>query len=433
MAVFLRECVYSIKHMLKKIVVALLTCEAKCVLRRHKPLVIAVSGSVGKTTTKDMIYRAIAGHAHVRKSEKSFNSEIGVPLTILGLPNAKKSLRGWIENLLSGVSVLLQRTYPSILVLEVGADHPGDLRRLHWLTPGAGVFTRYPDVPAHVEFFSSPEAVIEEKREMRRALREDGVLCINADDPKMQQEPLREKQRKVSYGYGEHADVRLGDYTFLYDERGVSGASFSVTYKDVSARVELRGVLGKHYTYSIGAALAVACGVFDIPLVKAVQRVVAQEEGGIYAPGRMRVFSGLRGSVLLDDTYNASPTAVEGLLATVRDITVTGKKIVVLGDMMELGEHTAREHRRAGEHVADVADVFVAVGVRMKEALYAAQQKGSCRTEWFPDAEHANTFLMQEVQHGDLVAVKGSRHAMRMERSVKALLEDEKDAQYLVC
>jgi UDP-N-acetylmuramoyl-tripeptide--D-alanyl-D-alanine ligase len=420
------------KDFFRNVVVSILTFEARMVLHYHNPRVIVVSGSVGKTTTKDMLYAALAGSVHVRKSEKSFNSEIGVPLTILGLPNARMSFLGWLENIIHGIGVVLQKQYPDVLVLEVGADHPGDLRRLRWLAPSVTVFTRFPDVPAHVEFFSSPEAVIEEKREMRRALREDGTLCINADDVNMQEEPISETQQRISYGYAESATVQMKEYAHTYTTEGrISGGSVRVTYGKEEQSVQLAGVLGAHYAYSIGAAIAVACDVFRIPMATATSRLSAQS-ASVYAPGRMRILTGIHGSTLIDDTYNASPAAVRGMIETLKEIPTQQRKIVVLGDMMELGNYAARAHRKAGEQVAEFADLFVAVGARMKEALHAAQQTGNCRTVWFPDAVQAGEFLRDEVGQGDVIALKGSRHAIRMERAVKVLLANKEEEQWLV-
>jgi len=419
------------KNIFRDIVVAILIFEAKMVLWRHRPRVVAISGSVGKTSTKDMIYTALSGSVHVRKSEKSFNSEIGVPLTVLGLHNARHSASGWFENIVRGVLVFFSRTYPDVLVLEVGSDHPGDMQRLSWVRPHVVVFTRFPDVPVHVEFFSSPDAVNEEDRGIRRALQEGGVLCINADDTNMRNEMVAEGQSMYRYGYAEGATVLLSDYAPAYTDGVLVGASVRVAYAAAQATIFLRGVVGKHYTYSVGAAALVACAAFELPLELVAKRLSSQTAAD-FPPGRMRVFAGVAGSVVVDDTYNASPAAVTALLETVQGIDVSGKKVLVLGDMMELGEHTAREHRKAGEQVADVADVFVGVGVRMKEAVQAVQQKGNCRTEWFSDAEKAGAFLPEILGAGDIVAVKGSRHSMRMERTVKKALADSGDEQYLV-
>ena len=145
----------------KKLVATLLRAEARLVLRKYNPKVIAVTGSVGKTSAKDAIYAVIADQFHARKSEKSFNSEIGLPLTILGIPNAWNNPFKWLQNLLDGLALYLFRTsYPEWLVLEVGADRPGDIKKVaSWLKVDIAVITRLPEMPVHVELFSSPAEV----------------------------------------------------------------------------------------------------------------------------------------------------------------------------------------------------------------------------------------------------------------------------------
>jgi UDP-N-acetylmuramoyl-tripeptide--D-alanyl-D-alanine ligase len=171
----------------KHIVVSLLTWEARMVIHRNRPFIIAVTGSVGKTTTKDAIAAVLSGTGKttVRKSEKSFNSEIGLPLTILGLSNAWRNPFLWLMRIMQGLFIVLSPgRYPEVLVLEIGADHPGDIARVgKWLKPNVAVVTRLPDRPVHVEFFSSPEEVKKEKSELVKALRPDGVYIANADDP----------------------------------------------------------------------------------------------------------------------------------------------------------------------------------------------------------------------------------------------------------
>jgi UDP-N-acetylmuramoyl-tripeptide--D-alanyl-D-alanine ligase len=165
------------KNFFKSVVVRGLTFEARCVLKKYHPRIIAVTGSVGKTSTKDAIFTAISGDVHARKSEKSFNSEIGVPLTILGLANAWSNPFLWFKNLLDGLLLIVfKQEYPEWLVLEVGADRPGDIESVAaWLKPDVAVFTRLPDVPVHVEFFSSPEEVIKEKKFLAYALKAGGT------------------------------------------------------------------------------------------------------------------------------------------------------------------------------------------------------------------------------------------------------------------
>ena len=152
------------KTFFKKAVVFIITLEARAVLRKYKPKIVAVTGSVGKTSAKDAIYEVLSEGARVRKSEKSFNSEIGLPLTILGIPNAWSNPFRWLQNIIDGLFVLLFTVqYPQWLVLEVGADRPGDIRSLaKWLRVDIAVITRLPEVPVHVEFYAA-EAVVEKR------------------------------------------------------------------------------------------------------------------------------------------------------------------------------------------------------------------------------------------------------------------------------
>src|SRR5690349_8876620 len=146
----------------KYIVVALLTLESRLILAKYKPFIIAVTGSVGKTSTKDAIFSVLKGQSrHVRKSDKSMNSETGLPLTVIGVPNAWRSLSGWIGNLLAGARLIFQKSdYPDCLILEVGADRPNDIKKMtKWLHPNISVITQISELPAHVEFFESAEEV----------------------------------------------------------------------------------------------------------------------------------------------------------------------------------------------------------------------------------------------------------------------------------
>lgn len=143
------------KKVSKKVVTAILQFEAQLVLKKYKPNIVAVTGSVGKTSTKDAIFSVLSTSFFTRKSDKSFNNELGVPLTILGLQTAASDPSGWIRNIFDGLAlILLTHKYPRWLVVEVGADRPGDIRAIaSWLRPDIAVVTRLSDVPVHVEFF----------------------------------------------------------------------------------------------------------------------------------------------------------------------------------------------------------------------------------------------------------------------------------------
>lgn len=418
------------KTILKKIVAAILILEARMVLKRHKPKIIAVTGSVGKTSTKDAIYTALSKSEFTRKSEKSFNSEIGVPLTILGLPNAWNNLIGWIENIGEGLLIPWRsERYPSWLVLEMGVDRPGDIEKFKWLKPNIVIFTQFPKVPVHVEYFDSPEEVAEEKRKLKEFLRSDGTLIINADDVRMSEEKTREEgQHLLSYGHTDHATVRGFDYSVTYDQGLPTGISFKVQFQDKVEEVQLEGVVGRHHMYPTLAALTVL-------ISEGKTFTGARETFEDYnpAPGRMRVLKGMNKSVIIDDSYNSSPAAVQAGIDTVNAIQISGKKIVVLGDMLELGDYSVEEHRAIGELVAASADVFIAVGVRMRAAAEAALAANArCRrVEAYQTGSEAVDLLRMIIAEGDVVFVKGSQ-GMRMERVVENILLDPQSAVKLL-
>ncbi len=412
------------KAFLKQVVVFVLSWLARLVLARYKPQVVAITGSVGKTGTKDAIYSVLKAVKRVRKSEKSFNSELGVPLTVLGLPNAWSSPFGWAENILDGLFLLVFRQdYPDWLVLEVGADHPGDIESLSkWLHPDTVVLTRFPEVPVHVEHFGSREAVIEEKRYLRRALRDNGTLIVNADDELLLTEPLGPGQRRLTYGLGKDAEVRASKVTVVYENNVPVGVETTVRFQDSEGTLTLRDTLGTHQVYALLAGITV--GISEgMSLTHALDALRDHQ-----APkGRMRLLPGIEQSVLIDDSYNSSPIAVAAALDTLAGLRAKGRKIAVLGDMMELGEFSVEEHHRVGALVKERADVFFAVGVRMKDAAAGAREAGmsSDVIAALPESKKAAEALKDIVGEGDIVLIKGSQ-STRMERVVEALLADPK-------
>ena len=189
----------------KKILVSILTLIAKGILKRHDPTVIAITGSVGKTSTKDAIYEVLRREGSVRRSEKSFNSELGVPLSIIGAKNAWGSVFGWLSVIMHGLGQLLMAKgkFPKTLVLEVGADRPGDISTIaKWLKPHVVVITRLPDVPVHIEFFPTVESLIEEKISLAKNARKDATLVLNVDDPHIRAAKEKLPFKSVTFGTG---------------------------------------------------------------------------------------------------------------------------------------------------------------------------------------------------------------------------------------
>ncbi len=415
----------------RSLIIYVLTTAARIVLRRHQPKIIAVTGSVGKTATKDAIYTAMRSTFRVRKSEKSFNSEIGVPLTILGLPTGWSNPLHWVWLCCNAYLIaLFGRNYPEWLVLEVGVDTPGDMQRVtSWLKPDIVVLTRLPDVPVHVEHFASPQAVVAEKLVLVDALQPDGILVANLDDIQIQ-EVAKQVPHTVA-GYARYAEAQYqlrSDRTIYFDDRPV-GVTFALHHNGEEISVTADQVIGMQLVYIYAAAMVTAhqCGV---ALATAAEALATNQS----PPGRMRVLSGIKGSILIDDTYNSSPVAVESALQTLNEIKYAGRKIAVLGDMLELGIYSIEQHRRMGELVPKVADILLTLGVRSREIAQAALDNGMPEANVFQydDVGRAGRELQAMLQPGDVVLIKASQ-AIRAERVVEeVMLEPERASELLV-
>ena len=417
---------------IKRIVVWILTWEARAVLARYKPRVIAVTGSVGKTTTKDAIYAGLAGSLHIRKSEKSFNSEIGVPLTILGCENAWKNPIKWASNIIRGlVLIVVPQSYPAWLVLEVGADRPGDIRRTaRWLRPNVAVLTGVPEIPVHVEYFASPEALAREKRSLAEYVRQGGKLVINGDDTRMVGLCAEFRGMMIKYGFESGNDFLGSHEEVLYEDGRPSGVRFRVEHAGSSLPVVVSGALGRPRVYGALAALAVG-------EIAGVDEVSSAQEFARWAPppGRMRIIPGVNGSTIIDDTYNSSPAAALSALDTLKEVGAK-RRIAVLGDMLELGKYSAEAHRNVGKRAGKVADMLITVGFRARAqgeaALDGGMDENDIREYEQNESKRAGEELRSELREGDVVLVKGSQ-SMRMERTVLELMaEPERAAELLV-
>lgn len=413
----------TLRAIYKKIVIICLRLEARLVLRRHKPKIIGITGTVGKTTTKEAIATLLSNYMTVWKSPKSYNSEVGLPLAILGLENAWHSPVGWIKNILLGAwRVVSPAAYPVVLVLEMGVDRPGDFdEALRLVRPDVAVVTAIGNVPVHVEYFEGPDAVAKEKEKLVRAVSENGYVILNADDARVAAMGQGARGGVITYGMGKGAHL-TGSHYKLHIQRGVpAGISFRLDYEQESIPIKASNALGVQAVYALLAAAAVGI-VFKLNVLEIGEGLEHVEP----VAGRFRILRGIQKSILIDDSYNASPIAVEAALVTIAEMPAT-RKIAVLGDMLELGKFTSVAHKEIGEQAAHVADVIVAVGVRSKfmEDAHARE------FHWFPDSREAAAFLKDFVREGDLVLVKGSQ-GVRMERVIEALLEDPDQAKTML-
>jgi len=423
------------KNIFKKIIVTIITWEARMVIKRYKPKIIAITGSVGKTSTKDAIFTVLSKFKTVRKSEKSFNSEIGLPLTILGCSNGWNNPIIWLENIIkSFILILFKQPYPEYLVLEVGVGKPGDIKRnvAPWLAPDIVVITRFPDKPVHIEFFGSVEGIIEEKSALAYALKKDGVLILNHDDEKVYAIHNKINRKTVSFGMNENATYRSLYNSYLNviknGEETTRGISFKLEYNGNTFPVLLPNIVGMHYIGSALSAIAVA-GEIGCDLLSSINSISEYST----PPGRLNLIDGMNDSLIVDDTYNSSPVAALAAIDTISEMR-SKRKIAVLGDMLELGKFTEEEHFNLGERLAIVVDILVTVGPRAKFISEGAIEKGLNPKQIynFDSSKTAAKFLVGIIEKGDLVLVKGSQ-SVRLEHAVEAIMLNKELKRKLLC
>ena len=426
----------------------LLAFFARRILLRHKPMVVAVTGSVGKTSAKNAIAAVLGAKFRVRSPIENYNNEFGVPLTIIGATSPGKSLIGWLLVFLKakGTWLLGDSSYPNMLVLEYGLDRPGDIKKLCRLArPDVGVLTAIS--PVHVEYFESFERLIEEKGEIVKHLLPNGLAVLNGDDANVlsTKETLsRDKHanvtKTVTYGFGEACDVRAEQYrieTRVGDPDGsfdlgeeFCAIHFDLVIGDERAPVVLRNLLGRGQAYSALAAAAVGkhFGLTIDEIVAGLAALAPQ-------PGRMRPIPGIKGCLLLDDSYNAAPASMVTALEVLRQFEPPegARRVVALGKMAELGKYSADEHRLLGIRVAEVADLLVCVGEEARDIRRGALEAGmdEADIQVFAAAMEAGRWLDFNVGKGDIVLVKGSQSA-RMEKVTKDLMAEPLRASELL-
>lgn len=418
------------KSIFKDIIVRILEEESKMVIKKYRPKIIAVTGSVGKTSTKDAIFSLMGEVLIARKSIKSFNSEIGLPITILNCENGWSNPLIWIKNILKGlILILVPNHYPKWLVLEIGAGKPGDISRAtDIITPDIAVVTRLGEVPVHIEYYKSPDELYEEKAKLVMALRPTGVLVVNSDDERVL--AMREKTKAMSLTYGLNAGAMFRATNIKIAYRGDSpiGTTFKLEYDGNVLPVSMAGVLGVQPVYSALAAIAVGASL-KLNIVDIIGRLSQHISPG----GRMRIIPGIKDSTIIDDTYNASPVASLSAIEALHEIKTKGRHIAVLGDMLELGKFTIDEHKKVGEQAGIFADIIVAVGPRAKyivEGALGADMSEKNIIE-FDDSREAGKYLESIIGQGDVILIKGSQ-GMRMERAVEEIMAEPERARELL-
>ena len=358
--------------------------------RQHPWRVAAVTGSVGKTTTKNFLVALLTPHHRVGTSEGNRNSTLGLPAEILS-----------------------QDPELEVFVAEAGMSSPGELMALgEILRPQLLLYTRI--APVHTEFFPDLAGIVRAKAELLPWLEDDGTLVVNADDPNQAGYPAETGARVIYYG-GEDSEARLEDV----EDRGLLGCRFRLILPEGGAWVEL-ALAGRHQAENLLAAAA-AASAFGLRAEH-----VAETAPSLRAPEhRGRVIAIDDGISLVDDSYNSSPLAVRRLLELLA--RAPGRRVAVLGEMYELGNLAEEAHRSAGAEAAVSCDLLVAVGGADAGRIADGAREAGLREESIhlvEDADRAAELLRRVLRPADVVLVKGSR-GVGLDRTVAALTGEE--------
>lgn len=401
----------------------------KAVLWKYKPLIIGITGSVGKSSTKEAVSLVLHGTYNVRKADGNYNNEIGIPLTIIGARSGGGSFFGWIRVFLKWLLIVLfPARYPEILILEVGIDRPGDMDYILGFIPiQIGIATQVSS--SHIAYFGSLTNIAREKGKMIASLPQDGFAILNADDKRILKMGEKTSAKVLTYGFSEEATVHADNFIFHPEAKRVEGFSLKVNFDGKTLPLRLPKIVAKHHIPSALAALAVGVALKLNPV-----DVANNLENFEPLPGRLRLLPGRDNVILLDDTYNASPASTRAALDVVRDL-IAPRKVVVLGDMLELGPGASEEHAKLALVVKDSgAHVVITVGKYMRSLHEALLESGFSRKQvlWLPDPTSATHALLNTIRSEDLILIKGSQ-SMRMELITEQLLVDPRTASTFLC
>lgn len=359
--------------------------------RQYKTPVVALTGSNGKTTTKEMVAACLETTFPILKTKGNLNNLIGVPLTLLALTERER-----------------------VVVLEMGMNVPGEIRRLTEIAePDVGLITNIQTV--HLEGMGSLERLKEEKGELYRRMRRDGTILVNQDDARVVDLASDYPGQKITLGIEHPADVMAKEVRL----RGAEGTSFTLILEGEVVEIHLP-LLGRHFIPNALSAMAVAC-LFGVEVKEAKKAL----ENFQPFPMRMEVVPLQGGKTVINDAYNANPYSMEFALETLVEVKGKGRTIAVLGDMLELGNFAKEAHQRIGQKVSQLSiDFLLAMGEEAPVVVESAIRYGfpAERAHVVESHFEAVSLLRRIIQTGDWILVKGSRR-MAMEKIVEGLRE----------
>jgi len=417
---------------MRKTLLKILKKLAKLTLKRYKPKIIAITGTVGKTSAKDACYEVLKTKFKVRSGKKSFNNEFGVPFTVLGIDTAGKNIFLWAFYIIRAYLRLIWTNYPKILILEYGVDKPNDMDYLLDIAvPDIVIVTAFSEIPAHVGNFGNPREVLREKSKLVKAMQRSGTVILNADYESVLEMKEKTKAKVMTFGFSASADLNIHEPEFKTNEgEGTEvpqGTSFKVEYNGSTIPIRLNAFgVPSVYAAAAACALGVALGLNLVDMSEALLR---------YKPpkGRFNVFEGINHSVLLDDTYNASLLSVEAALYNLKFLEAK-RKVAILGSMLEMGRYSEEAHRKIGKMASKFCNVLICVGTETQPMIKEAEKnfmKLGRNLFYFDDADELKDKIKDKIKEGDVILIKGSQ-GIRLEKvSYELLANKKRDARLL--
>ncbi|TRZ82467.1 hypothetical protein D4R86_01670 [bacterium] len=400
---------------------------------KYHPIVIGITGNTGKTSTKEAIYRILKQkRICLRKTPKNLNTDIGVPLAILGLDDARRNIIKWLHNFSKALLLIIHdKQPPQYLILELAADRPGEIKYFTRFLPiNIGVVTAIGKDPVHLEFFPNRDRLIDEKAWLVRGIQNKGTAILNKDDQDIiaMKELIKNGVTILSYGKTSKSDLLvLKHKSFLAkDTKFYTEVKFK--FQSQIYHLKLPNTISNNSFYSTMPALL--CGFILGVSIK--DGIKALEQEAFLPPGRMKIIKGLKETTIIDDTYNASPLSYHNALASIANININkGKKILIMGDMAELGKKSLDIHKEILKKALNSADIIICLGKQMTSALSSINLTKSDFVNIAKDHQEAIGIAKQVVRKGDIILVKGAQ-VMRMEKIVKALMKSPEQAQKLL-
>jgi UDP-N-acetylmuramoyl-tripeptide--D-alanyl-D-alanine ligase len=421
---------------MKSLIYKILKYSSKKLLKKYKPTIIGVVGNVGKTSMRANMVLFLEQFSPVGTNIDNYNTPIGITLSFMDEKSPGKNIFSWVKIIFKALSKSWfgDSEFAPIWVLELGVDSPGDMDEFikDFLEFDVVVFGFIGEHPVHLAQFKDKKQLIKEDAKVLRALKSDGTLIIDGDDTVLKS-IYRKRDNVITFGFG-NVNIKASDFKVSievmnteeqwdnYYSSIVPKGKFKVEYKGSSIPFQVDYVLGKHQVNSILPSIAL--GLIDgMNLVDISQQI----KKTVPVKGRLRCLEGVKDTLLIDDTYNAAPSAMAMALDAISRLKAKGvRKVAILGEMKELGSESQAIHQDIGILAADIVDVCIGVGEDAKDILLTFHKynpKGLYH--WFENSDEAATKIVDFITSDDIIIVKGSQSS-RMEKVSLELLANKR-------